>query len=134
VGHARDPLTNFGYSKLPATTQNLQEREERKRSSYFVICHILSSLLLLGPALVLVTVLVQRAAHLDTNSSMAINTMAWQPSLAINTMATFPVHFLSTLFLPLLGFALAISLLLARPYIHIRNCTMGETQSYAISG
>ena len=42
VGHARDPLTNFGYSKLPATTQNLQEREERKRSSYFVICHILS--------------------------------------------------------------------------------------------
>jgi len=133
VGHARDPLTNFGYTKLPATTPNLQEREERKRSAYFVICHILSSLLLLGPALVLVTVLVQRAAHLDGNS-LAINTMAWQPSLTINTMATFPVHLLSSLFLPLLGFALALSLLLARPYIHIRNCTMGETQSYAISG
>merc|ERR1712228_563269 len=89
VGHARDPLTNFGYTKLPATTPNLQEREERKRSGYFVICHILSSLLLLGPALVLVTVLVQRAAHLaDTN--LATNTMAWQPSLAINTVATFP--------------------------------------------
>ena len=45
VGHARDPLTNFGYTKLPATTPNLQEREERKRSSYFVICHILSRFL-----------------------------------------------------------------------------------------
>ena len=77
------------------------------------------SLLLLGPALVLVTVLVQRAAHLDGNS-LAINTMAWQPSLTINTMATFPLHLLSSLFLPLLGFALALSLLLARPYIHIR--------------
>ena len=51
---------------------------------------------------------------------MTNNTMAWQPRLAINTMATFPVHLLSSLFLPLLGFALALSLLLARPYIHIR--------------
>jgi len=133
VGHARDPLTNFGYTKLPATSQSLQEREEKKRSSFFVLCHIISSLLLLGPALVLVTVLVQRAAHLS--EAAAINTsMVWQVDLVINTKAVFPVHLLSSLFLPLLGLALALSLLLARPYIHIRNCSMGETKSYAISG
>merc|ERR1719429_136035 len=78
VGHARDPLTNFGYTKLPATSQSLQEREEKKRSSFFIVCHILSSLLLLGPALVLVTVLVQRAAHLSEEAAAINTTMVWQ--------------------------------------------------------
>jgi hypothetical protein len=56
-----------------------------------------------------VTVLVQRAALLPGSLP------------GLSTAAIFPLHLLSSLFLPGLGLALAVTFLLARPYIHIRS-------------
>jgi len=117
VGHARHPLTRLGYSKL--STSPPQE-EGSSRASYFVACHLLSSLLVLGPAVVVVVALVQRAALLPG-------------TLAISTTSILPLHTLSSTFLPVLGLLLATTLLLARPYINIRNCSLWKNHTYTIN-
>lgn len=155
VGYARDPLVPLGYTSLApqgphqdggmdgllappgkdgardgllappgedgATQGHHQNKDgSRARASYFLSCHLLSSLLILGPALILLTALVQRAALLPG-------------SLSISTRAIFPLPLLSSLFLPLLFLSLGVTMLLARPYITIRDCTIGEKQTYTIN-
>ena len=69
----------------------------------FLTAHWLASLLLLLPALGLLTALVSRAA-------------ARPGSLPISTTTILPLHLLPTAVLPTLGLCLATSLLLVRPF------------------
>jgi len=69
---------------------------------------------------VVVVALVQRAALLPG-------------TLAISTTSILPLHTLSSTFLPVLGLLLATTLLLARPYINIRNCSLWKNHTYTIN-
>ena len=72
---------------------------------------MLSSLFILFPSLAILTILVHKAQVIS--------------SLAISTTSIFPISYISTLFLPILGLCLAVSLLLVRPF-HRADCTKGE--------
>ena len=74
---------------------------------YFLTAHVASSLLLLGPAVLVTMILVQV-----------------YPEYSDRAAAFYPDR-LNTLFLPLLGLSLGLSLLLARPY-HRCECSGGE--------
>jgi len=122
VGYSRSPLVPLGYNPLHHSTMAQEEdqvldREDKNkvsaRTHYFLSCHLICSLAIMGPALVLVTALVQRAALLPD-------------SLHVRTQAIFPLQTLSSVFLPLLGMALGVTLLLAQPYRHIRDCGKGR--------
>ena len=81
--------------------------------------HTLTSLLVLYPAVALLTVLVTRARSGLEDGSLRPEA-AW-----VRTAAVFPVSHLSYVFLPLLGLCLALSLLLVRPF-HRADRAEGE--------
>lgn len=119
VGYSRDPVSPLGYYSVNSLdtleTEELNQTNVKPsdRSSYFLTSHMLSSLLILFPSITILTVLVHRAQVI--------------PSLAISTTSIFPIYYLSTVFLPLLGLSLAVSLLLVRPF-HRTDCTKGEAK------
>jgi len=116
VGYSRDPVAPMGYQPVPDASDELHPatvkeiKQSSARARWFLSSHILTSLFILFPALIILTALVHRAQVLE---------------LLIDTRCAFPVSMLSTLFLPGLGLVLAVSLLLVRPY-HRCHCTMGE--------
>jgi len=119
VGYSRDPVSPLGYYSVQSldTLESEQELNQSKevntsnRSSYFLTSHMLSSLFILFPSLVILTVLVHRAQVIS--------------SLAISTISIFPISYISTVFLPALGLSLAVSLLLVRPFDRA-DCTKGD--------
>lgn len=115
VGYARDPVAPMGYKEVPnvAELDPAIEKEMKQwsaRARWFLSSHILTSLFILFPALIILTALVHRAQVLE---------------LLIDTRSAFPVWMLSMVFLPCLGLVLAVSVLLVRPY-HRCQCTMPE--------
>lgn len=121
VGFNRDPSANLGYSKIslfdehrmelsrdPVTDKDIERSSGRVK--FFLTAHVLSSLIILGVPLVGTLILVQL-----------------QPEFYA-PRCVFYLSILNTVFLPVLGLALAFSVVLGRPY-HRLECSGGETPS-----
>ncbi len=135
VGYNRDPAEALGYAKV-----SLREQEEaackataaasstddedvvidpvsmrdverlRNRAKHFLTAHVVSSVVVLGSALLVTAVLVQ--AHPDLEG--------------LDVRVAFDLGLLNSLFVPGLGLCLGLSVILARPY-HRCQCSAGET-------
>jgi len=119
VGYSRDPITPLGYYSINSLDNlEIEEYQSRvkpsDRSSYFLTSHMLSSLFILFPSVIILIVLVHRAEVI--------------PGLQVSTISIFPISYLSMVFLPLLGLSLAVSLLLVRPF-HRTDCTKGPAKT-----
>jgi len=131
VGYSRDPMTPLGY-KAMKQTEFQEEKDtvnseiepeqgvkimllrEQERSSCFLTSHVLTSLFLLLPSLIITTILVHRAVLPES-------------TLVLSVTCSFPLSYLSSFLLPSLGLCLATTLLLVRPY-HRADTIKGEGQ------
>ena len=127
AGFNRDPSSPLGYSKIPLLLEGhhislmdvtpggspqIEPQDEisakviNTRAKYFLTSHVLANVFLLAPCLVLTIILVQvDPVHLGVKPA-------------------FDLDLLNTVFLPVLGLCLGLSVLFARPY-HRCECSGG---------
>ena len=109
VGFNRDPEAPLGYKKVPAMALMASSATSTPegRAKYFLTSHVIGSIAILGTSVLYTLISVQ--IHPED----------------FMTRPPFDLGLLNTLFLPLLGLCLGLSVFFARPY-HRCECSGGE--------
>ncbi len=115
------------------TKEQVLDLNSGSRAKHFLTCHVLSSLVIMAPFVfwMIVFVQVQYLVSLFNNnvndlvSQLCIIFKVFPTFQGVGERVFFDLNLLNILFLPILGFSLAMSLLLARPYHRCESiCTL----------